>query len=263
MIRQLRQATIRRAVALAALAPLTLATLVACGDDKAEEKPASKSAADSIGDDVAEGDTVDPDDFVTAMMAAMDDATTAHIDLALEGSGQNLTAEGDIDYAKTPAEMKLTMSIPQLGDGIEMLLVDGVIYVQTPGFGDGKYIKTDLDDPSNPLGSNLTDQIDPREQFKNMQEALKSVTFEGTEKIDGEDLQRYTLVLDGSKVPNQEGTTMPDEIEYDVWLDDDNRLRQLSIDTAGVVVKSTISDWGKDVTIRAPQANQIMELPQP
>ncbi|MGL5826335.1 MAG: hypothetical protein ACRCYU_16210, partial [Nocardioides sp.] len=143
----------------------------------------------------------------------------------------------------------------------ELLLVDGAIYVKSPGLSDGKYIKTDLDDPRNPLGSTLTGQIDPREQVKNMQDAMKSVTFEGADDVNGEELQHYVVVLDGSKLPNQDGITMPEEVDYDVWLDDANLLRQLAINIGGVAITSTISDWGKDVTIRAPRANQILNLP--
>ncbi|MGL5826863.1 MAG: hypothetical protein ACRCYU_18945, partial [Nocardioides sp.] len=166
MTHRSRQSITRQTLAVGVLAPLTLVGLVACGGDDTKATAAGDNPAEvtSISEKIAEGDSVDAQEFVNTLVSAIEETSTAHVTLALKGAGQNLTADGDIDYAKTPAELKLTMSIPQLGDGVELLLVDGAIYVKSPGLSDGKYIKTDLDDPRNPLGSTLTGQIDPREQ---------------------------------------------------------------------------------------------------
>jgi hypothetical protein len=260
--------TLSKKLAVAAVAPLLMTGLVACGgddSDTAESTSSSSSEASETAEEEpveAAGEEIDPGEFVSSMMSAMEGASTAHVSLALEGGGQGMSAEGDMDYAKNPPEMKLVMSIPQMGDGIEMIMTGGFMYIKMPGLSEGKYIKTAMDDPTNPMGD-LTGQMDPRSQFENMEAALKSVTLVGEEEVDGETLTHYTMVLDGSKVPNQQGTTMPDELAYDVWLDGDNRMRQLKIDSAGTVITSTVSDWGKEIAIKAPKDNQIMEMPTP
>ncbi len=85
--------------------------------------------------------------------------------------------------------------------------------------------------------------------------------FVGEEDVEGESLKHYTMVMDGSKLPNQQGTTMPDEINYEVWLDGDDLLRKLSFETAGTTVTTTLSEWGEKVRIRAPRDGQIIDLP--
>ncbi len=199
---------------------------------------------------------------MASLVSALKDGSSAHIALSVEGAGTNVSAEGDLNYETDPPEMKLVMNIPQVGEGVEVLLVDDSMYMQIPGLGDGKYVKMALDDPTNPLGDQLTGQLDLRSQVKNVEGAVKSVIFVGAEDVDGEELQHYTLVMDGSKLPNQQGVTMPDEINYEVWVDDDNLMRKLSFETAGATISSTVSDWGKKVVIRAPRPGQIMELPK-
>lgn len=261
-MRKLWNQKLRNKVALMALAPLALAALVACGGDDtpAADPTPDSSTTTSEEPDSAEGEDIEPAGFFGSLASSMEAATTAHVTLTTEGGGQSMTAEGDLDFSQDPAAMQMVMSIPQLGEGIEMRMVDGTMYMQMPALGEGKFIKFALNDPSNPMGD-LTTQMDPRAQFSSMQDAVKSVTFVGTEEVDGEDLKHYTVVLDGTKMPNQQGVSMPDEISYDMWIDADNRLRKVSFESAGTVLTTTISDWGKDVRIRAPRPGQIMEMP--
>ncbi len=259
--------------ALAVLAPLVMASLVACGGDDstsansnssstATSESADEEAAEEPAEEAAEGEEIDPAEFAQRLTAAAKSTKTAHTVMEIGAGDQTIKAEGDVDYAADPLAMKLVMNIPELGDGIEMLLVDGSMYMKMPGLSDGKYIKTETGDPSNPVGS-LTDQMDPMAQFEVFEQAVTSVTFVGSEDIGGEDLDHYTMVLDGTKIPNQSGATMPDEVAYDVWIDGEDRPRQLSFDMSGTAMTMQISDFDKKVSIKAPKANQVMELPTP
>ena len=74
------------------------------------------------------------------------------------------------------------------------------------------------------------------------------------------------LTLDTTKIESLKdaGTAgIPKELDYDIWLDDENRMRQVLIDmgTNGQINMS-IEDWGQDVEIEAPAANEIVEMPQ-
>ena len=261
-MRTLWNQKLRNRLALVALAPLALTTLVACGGDDAPAADPAPDSSSSVEDEptAPEGGEVDPAEFFASMTSAMESATTARVQLTTEGGGQSLSAEGDLDFSQNPASMRMTMTLPQLGEGIEMRLVDGTMYMQVPALGDGKFVKFAIDDSTNPLGE-MTGQIDPRTQFSAMQDAVKTVSFVGAEDVDGEELKHYVVVLDGTKMPNQQGVTMPDEITYDMWVDGDERLRKVSFESAGTVITTTISDWGKDVQIRAPRPGQIMEMP--
>lgn len=262
--------TLSNRLALAAVAPLLMAGLVACGGDDGDAaetsssstSEASEATEEAPADDSAAGDEIDPAEFAQRLITAAKNTKTAHTEMEIGTGDQSITAEGDVDYQSDPLSMRLVMSIPTMGDGIEMLIVDGAMYMKMPGLSDGKYIKTDMDDPTNPM-SQMTDQLDPMAQFEAFEDAVTSVTFVGDEDVDGETLARYTLLLDSSKLPNQQGTTMPDEVEYDVWLDGDDRPRKMAFDMSGTTLDMTISDFDKKVTIKAPKDNQIMEMPTP
>jgi hypothetical protein len=56
-------------------------------------------------------------------------------------------------------------------------------------------------------------------------------------------------------------TELPDEMTYDLYLDDENLMRRVSIDLTGQKLVVNATDWGKDVDIDAPPAADVVELP--
>ena len=87
---------------------------------------------------------------------------------------------------------------------------------------------------------------------------------------DGEQLGHYKVELDTSKVkqfkelPSQ--AEVPKTVAYDLWLDDDNRMRKMTMEMAmgGAPTKMEVAftDWGEPVDIAAPPASEIVEQPQ-
>ncbi len=69
--------------------------------------------------------------------------------------------------------------------------------------------------------------------------------------------------------PYQQG--MPETITYDMWIDGSDLMRRIEFDLGalggeaagadGMVM--TMSDWGKPVSVKAPPANAIVEMPGP
>ena len=100
----------------------------------------------------------------------------------------------------------MQMSMEMGPETIGMLLVDGIMYIQSSQAG-GKYIKYDLSDPSNPLGSGLADQLDPAGSIETFTKALSSVTSSGAEDVDGRTLDRYVLTVDTTQLGGQTDTT--------------------------------------------------------
>lgn len=274
---------LRRTLALAAT-PVLLAALTACGGDSTEQasdEPAAASSSDAgtaseepaddasvEGDDVAEGDEVDKDAFLEDFMDAVDNATTAHMSMTTGASGTEFTADGAVDYTTTPPEMSMTMSNPAMGDQtMDVRLVDGFFYLNLGQMSQGKFVKVDTDDKNSPLGdmSELTNSMDPVRSFEQFASGLDKVTYVGEESVDGEDLDHYVLTLDTSKVEMLGGAGtqgLPKTLDYDLWLDSDDRMRQVKIDlgqTGSVDMK--IFDWDKPVEIEAPANDEITELP--
>ena len=267
----------RRLAVASAVLPIALFSLAACGSDEGGDSASdtsSPSASADAGESpsepessaaVAEGEEIDPADFVAEYKAAFEKSTTAHMTMQTAGDA-GFTAEGDIDYSTTPPSMEMTMSGAMAGEGLDMRLVDGTFYMTVPN-GDGKYYSFDLSDPNNPLGSDFTKQLNPATAFDSFEDAITSVTLVGEEDVEGEQMRHYALVVDGTKIAGQAGAgapagTLPDEIAYDVWLDSEGLFRKMESDMgpAGQLTMN-IDDWGKDVSIEAPPKDQVTTMP--
>jgi hypothetical protein len=273
---------LRRTLALAAT-PLLIAALTACGgDEQSADEPAAASASEESSpaeeestpaeeesaDDTAPGEPVDKEQFLTDFRAAVEDATTARMSMTTEAAGSNFTADGEVDYTTSPPSMAMMMSNPTMGEQtMDIRLVDGFFYLNLGQMSQNKFVKVDVTDKNSPLGdiSQLTSAMDPVQAFEKFAAGLDEVTLVGEESVDGETLDHYLLTLDSSKVEMLQGAgteNLPATLEYDLWLDDEDRMRQVTIDMAGTgSVDMKIFAWDEPVDIEAPAANLITEMP--
>src|SRR3954470_22663966 len=158
--------TLRKA-ALAAVVPLALGSLAACGngDDgsqtaadpgasstspSASSTPTDTSSPSSDGGDDP-GRAVDPAAFVDTLKAAAKAITTARFTVSMGLVGQSVDAKGAVDMTGDKPAMQLSMDLSGMGTPTDMRIVDGVIYIQDPTSGGGKYLKMDLSDPNGPF----------------------------------------------------------------------------------------------------------------
>jgi hypothetical protein len=276
--------SLRRTLASAAAAAVVLA-LAGCGgdDDKAADKAADKSSVQSSSssspsapaettsstptesagstDAAASGNEISVEDFAAVLTNALDDATTAHMVMELGGSAG--TAEGDADYTKSPPEMAMKMTLASLDGDVEVRLVDGSMFMKSATFGD-KWISVPLDDPNSPLGA-LGDQLDLTKAMERFTAAATSASDLGSEEVDGDTLEHYSATVDTKKLlesqPNLSAgaATLPDTTTQEWWFDEDGLLRKFQFGATGTVVN--LSDWGEDVSIEAPPADQVTSMP--
>jgi hypothetical protein len=256
------------------------ATFTACGgsepdaaDDPAAVAPSSSAPAeeDTPSADASEateepqeyddGGQVDPDTFVARLQDGIAKTKYAHIEFTMGGAGGEMTGSGDVDYTATPPNMQMSMELgPQ---SVGMLLVEKIMYVQSSQAG-GKYIKFDLDDPANPLGSGLSEQLDPAGSVEAFTKAVTSVTSSGSEDVDGRTLDRYELTVDTTQLAD-DGTgsnaSLPPEVTMVVWLDDEGRMAKTSMGLGPVQYDATLSDFDRAVELEAPPADQVVSPP--
>jgi major membrane immunogen (membrane-anchored lipoprotein) len=271
-----RLLTVRRTLAATAIAPLLATGLVACGDDDSGDTTASDSTSQvALSSDLSQGDEVDPADFVKTVSDGLEASTTAHLTMDVSaGKSGKLTADGDVDYTSTPPSMAMTMSLPAGAGDMDIRMVDGLVYMSMGQLTQGKFWKIDPSDPKGPLASmgmdKMMDQMDPAKSLELMQDGISKVTYVGDE--DG--LHHYALTVDlqkmmaamGGKLPQAALSQLPDTLTYDLWLDEQNRFTKMSLDdlpmggTSGSM-EMNLSDWGKDVDIAAPPADQVTEMP--
>jgi LppX_LprAFG lipoprotein len=212
----------------------------------------------------------DEDTLVPAMKAAMEEATTAHVAMTTAAGGQSFTAEGDLAFRGRTQDMVLTVDGGMIGAGrVEVRLVDRVLYLAIPPMTPkGKFLEVRPGDEGSPMAGMLDQMgtLDPRQTFESFEEGLRKVTFVGEETVDGEQLQHYRLTVDLAKAAQAQGmpgtADMPRTIDYDVWLDDDARMRRIEMDVEQARTEMEMSDWGEPVTIEAPARSDIVEAPQ-
>ncbi|HEX4978328.1 MAG TPA: LppX_LprAFG lipoprotein [Nocardioides sp.] len=273
----------RRLVVAATVSVLLVGSSACSGDDttavsddatteSSAPEPSEPSETESESEEASEEPEpqdggYDAKELLAAMKAAVEDNESAHLVMQMGGGGQTMDAEGDVSYAGDSTSMQLTMQAPQMGQGvIEVRLVDGVMYMAMPPMTpEGKFLQIDLDDPNSPLGSlGGVTQGDPLETFKAFDEGLRDVEYLGSEDVDGEEMDHYVLTVDGKAAAKAQGApagSVPDELSYDLWLDDQDLMRRVQYTMGGGGVTISMSDWGEPVRVKAPPRSAIMEMP--
>lgn len=263
-----------RARLTGALAALALAAaLSGCGSDDpgsaAGQEPAAGSSSTATDEStpaptdepsaIDDGAEVDVDQFVSRLQAGIDNTDYAHIDFTMGGAGGEIKGAGDVDYTLKPPNMQMSMDIGP--ESVGVLLVDGLMYVQSSQAGD-KYLKYDLSDPSNPLGSQLSEQLDPTASIETFTKALSSVTSSGEEDVDGQTLSRYVLTVDTTKLADQASAAgLPAQTQITVWLDDQDRMAKTSMAMGAIQYDAKLSGFDKPVDLQAPPRDQIVSPP--
>lgn len=258
----------RTRLAAAALAlPLGLAALGACSSDPGEGPDAGTGAEPDVRPDAQAGEEISAEQLVDVITAAAERATTARLSMQLTAGGQDVEATGEADYTTDPVSLRIDMSGLGAAGDLTMVVVDGAAYIRLLARSED-YVKVDLDDPANPLGGGFTGPLDPGAQAEVIAEGLQRATYVGEEDVDGETLDRYTAVVDSEAVlagldvgPAGAGA-LPEEITYDLWFDADGFYRRLAVDLGAAAgeVLVRFEDWGTDVDIEAPPADEVSEL---
>jgi hypothetical protein len=163
--------------------------------------------------------------------------------------------------------MQMEMSGAALGGGsVTMILVDRVMYMQMPGQG-GKYLQVALDDPNSPLAGSFgsMESFDPRTTIESFTQGIDSVTEVGEEDVDGTTATHYVVTADTAEVAGDLGADtgkLPDQLTYDLWLDDQDRPVKMEVDLEGQgSVTVTMGDYDEPVSIEAPPASQVQKMP--
>jgi hypothetical protein len=274
----MRILTLRKA-AVAAVLPLALSSLVACGSNNSSSTAADPSATssstptDPVTSDTsapAKGEIVDSTKFLAMVKAGAESLTTAKFDMSMDISGQTITGNGALDMTGGTPAMKMTMDLTGMGTPTDMTLLDGSMYIAMPG-SNGKFMKMDLTDPNGPLGSmgNTIGGMDPKALLDQMSpDVFKKVVFRGTQTVNGQQLQRYTVTLDTTAVPMLQGmpksatASLPKSMTYDLWLDDQGRMAQFKMLMKKVLsMTMTYSDFGAPVDITAPDPSDVTSMP--
>jgi hypothetical protein len=273
----------------AAVAVLALASLAACGDDEGDGDATSSESSDSTTDDTGDDTGADPDgsegtegpasddtegpgeeieksEFIDLYLDAMDKATTATIEMAFGGT-VTVEGEGSADFTKAPPSMELTISDASTGQDQTMIIVDGIMYL---GLQPERYLEYDLSDPNSPLGTDLTDQLDPSAMADVFEKGITRASYQGEEQVEGESMEHYRVMLDSTALLDEAdlpsgapSDAVADELTFDLWFDDEGNFRRQEAVLGAMAgsVELSYDNWGEPVDIEAPPESQITKLP--
>ena len=255
------------------------------GSPTASPAAASPTAARPTASEPAQsasppaGRPVEAAGFVQTISRSLDRSTTARLELEVTTPEVSATGRGAVDYTGSSPAVQLWMQVPMLGEGtIETRLLDGVLYVAMPMLEpDGTFFRVDLSDPDNPLGGGGSagggvGALDPRAALRALGAGVREVRLVGRERVGHDSTRHYWIGADGASLqgllgsdqPGASGPRAPGEVvAFHVWLDRADRVRRLATDLGGAgSVEMRLSDWGRPVTITAPPASQVEEMPQ-
>jgi len=256
----------------AALAAGLAFGLAACGNeytgDAGSTQGQGSTQSGSGADDATVADkTLTKDDIMRAAYTAAVKAKSAHITMNVSGA-TSMKAAGDVAYAARQPTMSMTMS---QGQGTsELRFVGGLLYMQIPGMTPpGKFVSIDPKDKKSPYAKafgDMTSQMDPLHSIKAMEKAVQSVEPVGKETVDGVETEHYEVVVDTAALLDQMGpgaakqASVPKTVTYEMWLDDQDLLRQMRFAMSGASLEAKMTDWGKPVTVKKPAAGDVVDM---
>lgn len=206
-------------------------------------------------------------DFGTRLQAAQKDAGSYKFTMETGMAQQTQTGSGEAKVDGDKPAVHLTMGSGE--QAIETVTVDGFYFIKAPMFGTDKpWLKID---PNAKTGFGaLVGQMGGNQDPTSLSKAFAKVTKveKGAEEdVDGVSATKYTVTIAGAdlaetlKLPAEAAGFLPKEINYDIWVDGDDRPVQMITKMAVQGQESTttmkFTDYGADVDVEAPPADQV------
>lgn len=240
-----------------------------------------------------------PGDAIEAAYTSTTSAGTAKItiDMAMtvQGTKIDFGGNGEMDFAKKTGDL----TINAMGTNMETRIIDGIEYLHLPTALTGQvktkpWVKLDVNKAVQAkFGASLSELAggasnDPSQILSYLQGVGSDVKNDGPATVDGTATTHYTATMSLDALAQKEhlsqdtiasmekdiGKTMTLEL----WLDGQNRLRQMSYNqtvnpdaaggssdgdqvgpiTANMTMK--LSDFGTPVNVTAPPADQVTDL---
>ncbi|GEL94130.1 hypothetical protein [Cellulomonas composti] len=269
---------VRRIVATSAAVALSF-TLVACAGSSSDDEPGTDATTtQDVDTDATTAPADDPDDgeasgeltvdnFVSVLSNQLKEGTSYRTKMTTTVAGTTTTSVGVVEM--TDAGPEMDMQTQAAGQDVRMIMVDGIFYMNMGELTQDKFIKIDPSDTDNPLSSMMGDissYTEPEKSVEMLDGAVLEVTKVGpAEDVEGVQATPYRVTVDATKLTEQMGAagelaTLPATIEYSFWVGPENRLTKMSMDIAGATTEVVYTDWGADVDIQAPSADQIIDM---
>jgi hypothetical protein len=279
---------------VAAGAALVL-TLTACSTSGTAEPAGAGNQTQAGGGGLLASPFTDAIQLASASKQGTEQSKSAKFSMEGSAAGQTISATGAMAF--DGANTKFSMTSTAAGETTEMRMVDKVMYIKLPAdqqkqMGTDKSwakISADGTDPvSQAMGSALSqsaEQSDPSKILDQVSKAGRIISSDQTQ-LNGEQVNHYKVELDIAKALDQFTGQIPAaareqvneklkgkdlKIPAELWLNKDNLPVQVTMDQGPMMqalgapagdAKFTMkySDWGTQVDVTAPPADQVVDL---
>jgi len=234
---------------------------------------------------------------VTLAATKTNEAGTARfateMEMTIQGQTITGTGSGELDLERQLMHMEMTMQSPTGGGGIDSEMYGSglTIYMRSAAMGAAapgikEWIEIDLAAAGEELGFDFgalqqLGQNDPTASLDYLRGA-KSVEELGQEDVRGTSTTHYRAVVDWDSVVEESPEDVrdamranvevlkewmgADEMTFDVWLDDEGRMRRQTMEfayqqgpAAGSTMDMTVEmfDFGADIVIQLPDPSEV------
>lgn len=229
----------------------------------APEKSETEAPSSDKGSEVA--GTITGKQLADLLAASWKKGGTASVAMESSSGDTKSSTTGVVDYTTDPPSMSLTTAVAAMGGQQSKIIVQGGnIFMDMGELSGGKFMKMPLEGE----GSDLIDlsQLDPSKAFEQLGGGLKQVKSLGKEKVKGGTFRRYDAMVTtenlAKNLPESARSSLPERVLYSFWFDDSDLVRQVVVDMGETGTSSMSYDnWGQKVTIKAPAAKDVTEMP--
>jgi hypothetical protein len=210
--------------------------------------------------------------FGKSVSTTVNGVRSAH--MTMKTSIMNFSA--DVSYGP-PIQMQMSGTVTAQGRAMSMTMrmVGLVMYMQIPGQTPaGKFLSIDLS--KFPQTSGIFKALEqyrkmgPQSMLSQFKTGVKSVSYIGSEQIDGQQARHYTVVINTAAALKAFGNaaalsqiSMPATMTEQVYLDSQKRPLRITMTLPAPVGSMQIdfSNWGEPVHVVAPPKSQLMPFP--
>ena len=249
-----------RATVVAGLGLALVLVTGACGQGGAPTGTASAVQAQGQAQELAR------------LLTARTGQKTSRFTYDFSAAGQHLTGKGEGRYAGSASAVSTTTTVA--GEPAEVRVVDKVGYLKLPpavrAGVDGKtWVEVTAGSRADKVISTYLDAAelaDPGVLIAQIQKSGKVVQSEQA-VLDGKPVTRYRVDVDPADAADAFGLTGFDgkvtSVSVELWVDGNGVPARITQTFGGITAEAitvNYSDWGVDVSIQAPPADQVGEL---
>jgi hypothetical protein len=234
------------------------------------------------------GDDADPLDLVSTAGAETVDDGVAHLSSTTEvragGASVTVESEGLVDFEGDRAS--LTTQLPEDAGEFEVVADGTTLYLRGPGMDElgvpTRWASVDLERVGNLTGTDLDELRSSGDASSGLGVLAGAEEVEelGEAEVDGTDTTHYRATVDLRKAAKEAGAVSDrgrfeafvdrlgdDQLDVDVWLDGEDRVRRLRYEApvpdekdASATVTLEFSDFGSDEGVEVPAAADATDV---